>query len=193
MGIIIGIGILILISVVASLIGNLWGTLETKRRFKRMSKRKTNGLDNKVNIHAEMSRFPREQFSALYDNSKYKEFLLTMIETIRTRGNAPKLEEYNYPISEWVSKHSIDPIVSIPNWFSWIESFRKDNRIFDYLDTTYNVRVRADNTVREFVKTLEDSGALINVSEIDKLSESIFIKASMDNLLINILLDEMKK
>ncbi len=191
MGIIIFIGLLVLIPIVASLIGNIWGTLEGKWRHKRTSKRKTD-LDNSMILHTEMSRFKKEHFGTLYANRNYKEFLLTMIETIRMNGNAPKLEEYNFPISEWVSKHSIDPMVAVPNWFSWIESFRKDDRIFDFSDTTNNVRAKADNKVREFVKTLEDGGVLINVSEIDKLSESVFIKASMDNLL-DMLLDEMKK
>ena len=188
MWILIGIGILIVIPIIAALIGNIIGKLEVKSSDRKLRKRtamNTNPLSSE-----ELERFNKEQFGALYANNKYGVFLLAMIEAIRAKGNAPKLEEYNYPISDWVSKHSLDPIGSIPKWFSWIESFREDRGVFDITDTAYNVRAKADRKVLEFVNRLESVGEVVNTSDLGKLSESIFIKASMDNLLDG-LLNEM--
>lgn len=126
--------------------------------------------------------FNNEKYFHLYIGKSYREFLSEFLSELRS-GRTPQYTEFNYPISEWVTKHSIDPIMAINGWFQWIDVFRKDNGIFVLDNPAYDVRTKADVKVREFVKKLSEHKDLINISDLDKLSESVFIKASVENML----------
>lgn len=128
------------------------------------------------------NEFSNEKYSRLYIGKSYREFLSELLAELRN-GNAPQYTEFNYPISEWATKHSIDPIMAIDGWFQWIDAFRKDSGVFALNSLTYDVRKKADEKLREFVKRLVTHGDLINATDIEKLSESVFVKASVDNLL----------
>lgn len=125
-------------------------------------------------------KFSNEKYKDLYVY-RYRELLMLMVEASKSNGKAPEYKEYNFPISNWVSKHAIDPIMDIPGWFRWIEKFGKDKEVFSLNIPAVHVRNKADKKVREFVAKLEDGGKLIKVDDLENLSESIFIKASIDN------------
>lgn len=127
-----------------------------------------------------LKKFSNDKYKDLYAY-KYREFLLLMIEASKTNGKAPEYKEYNFPISNWISSHAIDPIADTFGWFRWIENFAKDKDVFSLNIPAVHVRNKADAKVREFVKKLQDGGKLLKVDNIEKLSESIFIKASVDN------------
>ena len=126
-----------------------------------------------------LAKFSNEKFKDLYVYS-YKDFLLLMVDRLKATGN-PEYKTFNYPISEWVSNHSIDSINDMPGWFRWIEMFERDNDVFLLNIPAVFVRNFADAKVRSFVKELKSAGKLYKDDEVEKLSESIFIKASIDN------------
>ncbi len=125
-------------------------------------------------------KYSKEKYGSFYAYS-YKDFLLLMIEKNKSCDKVQEYEEFNYPISRWVSKHAIDPIIDTPRWFKWIDGFERDEKIFALNKPACFVREEADKKVREFVKKLEDAGSLVDVNEMEELSESIFIRASIDN------------
>ena len=127
-------------------------------------------------------KFSKDKYKDLYVY-RYKEFLLLMIETMKANGKMPEYKEFNFPISNWVADHSIDPIMDTDGWFRWIEKFSMDNEIFALNIPAVHVRNKADKKVRDFVKRLDEEGQLIKCSDVDNLSESIFIKASIDNFI----------
>lgn len=129
-----------------------------------------------------LQKFSNEKYKDLYVY-RYREFLLLMLETMKADANGKELDykEFNYPISSWIHKHSIDPIMHTSGWFRWIDKFERDKQIFSLNIPAVQVRNMADEKVRAFVKKLEEGDQLLKIEEIDKLSESIFIKASVDN------------
>lgn len=140
----------------------------------------------KINpIHVDTRLYKNEKYGDLYKFT-YKDFLIKMFDRVSDEG-IENYNTFNYPISEWVDKHTLDPISDTIKWFRWIEAFENDKEIFMLNKSTFIVRDKAHKKIVEFIGKLQKGKLLINVNvgDVECISEKIFIKASVDNYLIS--------
>lgn len=150
------------------------------------SESKIQGVDAKTKSQVPIDdtlykKYSNDKYFALYQNNNYKQFLVLMMNEMKSGGKAPEYKEFNFPISGWLTEHSIDPMTDINGWFRWIEGFKNDDEIFQSDTPAIVVRDKADAKVRDLIDKLEKRGSFFKVDKVEQITESVFIKASVDN------------